>query len=260
MASKGRAWSWDELILICNLYFSIPFGQMHSRNPTVSALAQALGRTPGSIAMKLVNFASLDPAHKARGVSGLSGVSRADREVWEEFRSKWSARVLESEEKLSKLLAPPLKGPGKEFARFPSPRKATTTERSATVQIRTAQNFFRKVVLAAYGSKCCVTGIPIPDLLNASHIMPWSAFPEHRIDPRNGLCLAVHFDRAFDCGLITFSPEMRLVLSPELKGALPNEAIDREFVYREGVSLRLPERFAPSEEFLAYHREKIFLR
>jgi putative restriction endonuclease len=105
-----------------------------------------------------------------------------------------------------------------------------------------------------------VTGIPIPDLLNASHIMPWSAFPEHRIDPRNGLCLAVHFDRAFDCGLITFSPEMRLVLSPELKGALPNEAIDREFVYREGVSLRLPERFAPSEEFLAYHRENIFLR
>jgi hypothetical protein len=258
MASKGRAWSRDELILICNQYFSIPFGQMHSRNPTVIALAQALGRTPGSVAMKLVNFASLDPAHKARGVSGLPAVSRADREVWEEFRSKWSALALESEGKLSKLLAPPLRGPGKEFAKFPPPRKTNTTERSATVQIRTAQNFFRKVVLAAYGSKCCVTGIPIPDLLNASHIMPWSAFPEHRLDPRNGLCLAVHFDRAFDCGLITFSSDMRLVLSPELKGALPNEAIDREFVYREGVSLRLPERFAPSEKFLAYHREKIF--
>jgi hypothetical protein len=90
-ASKGRPWSRDELLVVCNLYFSLPFGQMHARNPVVIEFARALRRTPGSIAMKLVNFASLDPSQRARGISGLTGVSRADKEVWKEFQTNWQA-------------------------------------------------------------------------------------------------------------------------------------------------------------------------
>ena len=90
---KGKIWTRDELLAACNLYFTLPFGQMHSRNPTIIDMARALGRTPGSVAMKLVNFASLDPTHQARGVSGLKGTSRADCEVWKEFRSRWDSAV-----------------------------------------------------------------------------------------------------------------------------------------------------------------------
>jgi predicted restriction endonuclease len=259
--SKGRPWLRDELIVICNLYFSLPFGQMHARNPAVIATAQALGRTPGSVAMKLANFASLDPAHQARGVSGLRGVSRADKEIWDEFHSNWPDLATESEKRLVRLLsvqqAPVRKRPKTLPLLFSPPTGPTET--IASVRVRTMQSFFRKVVLAAYGGRCCVTGNPILELLVASHILPWSEFPEERVNPGNGLCLAAHFDRAFDSGLIAFKEDLRLVLSSELRSYLPDAAIEREFVSLESAQLRMPERFPPNQEFLEYHRRNIFL-
>ena len=132
------------------------------------------------------------------------------------------------------------------------------TEATRTVKVRTMQSFFRKVVLAAYGSRCCITGNPVQDLLVASHIMPWADFPAQRLNPRNGLCLAAHFDRAFDRGLIGFDDHIRLTLSPALKRYLPNDAIESEFMHREGQSLLSPERFPPDPYFVAYHRSRIF--
>src|ERR1017187_7144985 len=52
---KGKSWTHEELLIVCNLYVTLPFGQMHARNPIVVRLARALGRTSGSVAMKLVN-------------------------------------------------------------------------------------------------------------------------------------------------------------------------------------------------------------
>ena len=63
----------------------------------VIALAKALGRTPGSIAMKLNNFTSLDPDERSRGVSGLSGTSKLDKRVWDEFHQDWETLSIESE-------------------------------------------------------------------------------------------------------------------------------------------------------------------
>jgi len=55
-------WTRDELLVALNLYHKLTFGQMHSRQPAIMALAEKLGRGPNSLAMKLCNFASLDPA------------------------------------------------------------------------------------------------------------------------------------------------------------------------------------------------------
>ena len=97
----GRvAWSHDELVVACGLYFTLPFGQIHSRNPRIIRAAGLLGRTPSSVAMKLVNFASLDPAHRARGVKGLAGHSRNDELVWNEFHDNWDEMAILSETKL----------------------------------------------------------------------------------------------------------------------------------------------------------------
>lgn len=210
--------------------------------------------------MKLVNFASLDPAHQARGVSGLKGTSRADREIWEEFRSRWDSAVEESEMVLDRLI-PPEEAPSKgRNAGYQLPRKPHSgpTEKEASVRVRAGQTFFRRAVLAAYGARCCVTGNPIPELLTASHIVPWADFPEHRTNPQNGLCLAAHFDRAFDKGLITFDEQHRLKLSPIIKNWLPEPALEREFLPMESSPLRLPERFSPDEKFLEFHRKSIF--
>lgn len=252
-------WSRDELVIACGLYFTLPFGQMHSRNPKITKVAKLLGRTPSSLAMKLVNFASLDPAHQARGVKGLAGHSRSDEQVWTEFHDNWDRMTVLAETKFQNLEAAkePAAPEGSEPGAAYVPRDVPT-ETAATVKVRTMQSFFRKVVLAAYNSKCCITGNPVEDLLVASHILPWSEFPQHRLNPKNGLCLAAHFDRAFDRRLVTFDSEMRLVLSPVLKRYLPNPAIESEFVRREGQRLTCPDRFLPDADFLAYHRDRMF--
>ncbi|MHB8653429.1 MAG: HNH endonuclease [Terriglobia bacterium] len=120
------------------------------------------------------------------------------------------------------------------------------------------QSFFRRLILAAYESRCCVTGNPIPYLLIASHILPWGAFPKHRLDPHNGLCLAAHFDRAFDAGLITFGDDMKLMLGSAIRSHHADKAVAREFIAMQGTRLKPSERFPPNPEFLAYHRQEIF--
>jgi putative restriction endonuclease len=61
MKPGQKSWTREELILTINLYCKLPFGKLHSRNPDVIELAKLIDRTPGSVAFKLVNFASLDP-------------------------------------------------------------------------------------------------------------------------------------------------------------------------------------------------------
>ncbi len=249
-------WSHDHLLIVCGQYFTLPFGQMHARNPRVIELARLLNRTPSSVAMKLVNFASLDPAHQARGIKGLANHSRADELIWREFQTNWNQMSLSSETRLEELTAREriVAADGA----LPWPPSDCVTEVESTVVVRTMQSFFRKVVMAAYDSTCCITRNPVPALLVASHILPWSDFPGERLNPRNGLCLAVHFDRAFDRGLITLDEQMRLVLSPALREYLPNEALESEFVRREGQMLAHPDRFAPDPQFIAHHRSQIF--
>ncbi len=63
------------------------------------------------------------------------------------------------------------------------------TEIVTSVKQRRHQNFFRRIVLRSHNNRCCVIGNPIPELLRASHIVPWSQFVDERLNPRNGLCV-----------------------------------------------------------------------
>ena len=45
--------------------------------------------------MKMVNFASLDPAITSTGRVGLGNASALDREVWDEFHSDWERLAVE---------------------------------------------------------------------------------------------------------------------------------------------------------------------
>lgn len=67
MTTAPVRWTREQRLIAFALYCRTPFGKMHSRNPEIIKLAQLLGRTPGSLAMKLVNFASLDPAITSTG-------------------------------------------------------------------------------------------------------------------------------------------------------------------------------------------------
>lgn len=252
-----RDWTRDELILAMNLYCQLPFGRLHKGNPEIIRLAEALDRTPSSVSMKLCNFASLDPVHQRRGVKGLSGASAGDRQVWSEFHADWDRLAAESEglrEKLDETTSEP------DASRMELSEDTFigATDSTAVVRIRRAQRFFRKSVLASYNSCCCITEIAIPQLLIASHILPWSKFPNHRANPRNGLCLSRIHDAAFDQGFITFDDHFRLVLSRELRDATTNEVLRTSFRVFEGKPIHFPEKFLPDPEFVSSHRTNVF--
>jgi hypothetical protein len=260
--SQPVKWTREHLLIALNLYRKLPFGSFDGKNPIIQEVAAKMGRAPGSLGMKLCNFASLDPVQRARGIKGLEGASKQDRLMWNEFQSNPEKFGPESEQLLHDLFT---KDDSKEVdflqrdkVRLVAPSGPTEIE--TTVKTRRGQQFFRQSILNSYDVRCCITGIHVPRLLVASHIKPWGKFPEHRLDPRNGLCLSAIHDAAFDAGLITLDEKLRVVLSKRLRSFFPQPALDYNFLSFEAQPIRLPEKLAePDPEFLRYHREVIFI-
>lgn len=126
---------------------------------------------------------------------------------------------------------------------------------------RKGQDYFRRMILANYGGRCALTGIDIPQLLLASHIIPWAdkSHKNDRLNPCNGICLSALYDKAFDQGLITISPDdYSVVLSSVLRENKTKEYFDKHFGIIIGRKLMMPTEYLPNRDFLAYHREKVF--
>lgn len=257
MATQNSRWTREELLVAFNLYCQMPFGKMHARNPDIVRVAGALGRTPSSVAMKLVNFASLDPSITSTGRTGLGNASRADKSIWDEFNSDWEALAIESQTYLKTLVsksavAPPM--PSKQFDDLDEADYEGQTK-SVQIQARIKQSFFRKAVLSSYGGRCCITRISEPRLLVASHIVPWKSDPKTRLNPRNGLCLSALHDKAFDRGLIVITDDFRVDVSPTLSHFEKEPFIRDTLIAIHGQSITLPEKFRPEVAFLRRHRE-----
>lgn len=243
-----RKWTRDELIVAFNLYCKLPFGKIHIRNPLIIELAKAISRTPSSVSWKLANFARLDPSLQQRNIVGATHGAHGEVEVWDEFNNNWEKLAFESERLLGQMTGHVLD----EMPEFPVGR-----EREALVRTRVNQSFFRSAVLAAYGGCCCITGLSIPQLLNASHIVPWAVDASNRTNPRNGLCLNALHDRAFDCGMLTVTLDLKVKISNKIGQSA--DIASRDFLHRyEGAALKLPSRFMPHPKFLQYHNEKVF--
>lgn len=261
-------WTREHFLIALNLYCKLPFGKLDKGNPVIIDVARRMGRTPSSLAMKLCNFASLDPVQQARGIRGLPGATKLDREMWAEFRSHPGSLGPDSEQLLHDLFTSDndrevdfLERTKVRLERSRTAFPPTgSTESTASVKVRRGQQFFRQSILNAYGVRCCISGINVPRLLVASHIKPWGDFADHRLDPRNGLCLSSIHDAAFDSGLITLDQSLCVVLSKRLTAHFPQPALEQNFVPFEGRAIRLPDKLAePNGEFLAYHRETIFV-
>lgn len=259
MASTSNLWSRKELLIAFALYCRTPFGKMHRSNPEIIQLASLLGRTPSSLAMKLVNFASLDPAITATGRVGLRAASKGDRAVWTEFHDDWEALATES----SCMLAS-IDGEGRasqtsiesgEEETLPNYEGRT---KRVIAEVRVKQSFFRRAVLSSYLGRCCMSQLAEPQLLIASHIIPWGEDKSNRLNPRNGLCLSALHDRAFDKGLITVATDFRVIVSNRLKKNAANSFIGNAIAQIENKLIHLPEKFAPELEFLEWHYKHRF--
>ena len=248
-----RDWTREELIVAFNLYCKIPFGRIHIRNPLIIDLAKSIGRTPSAVSWKLANFARLDPALRKRNIAGATHGAQAEVDIWNEFNDNWEKLAFESERLLESMTGVRPEAEG-ETVNFPEGRT-----REAIVRTRINQGFFRAAVLAAYGAQCCITGLSLSQLLNASHIVPWSVDVKNRTNPRNGLCLNAIHDRAFDCGLITILPDLRVKVSPRVAKSGVDKAAEQFLCRFENAPISLPRRFTPDEDFLRYHNGRVFL-
>lgn len=255
MATRNL-WTREELILAFNLYLKIPFGKMHSTNKEVIHLANLVDRTPNSIALRLVNFASVDPVLKARGIKGMDGGTKIVQPIWDEFYTNQEELVFLSEKILAEKEHSTIENKYQDLLFDIKDLKGETVTRE--VKTRVNQSVFRQMVLANYATKCAITGIDVPELLYASHIVPWSVNEKERLNPENGICLSPLYDRAFDKGLIGINSNYEILLSTTLKKKKETDFYKLHFSSVEHHKITEPVKYLPRKEFLEYHLDTIF--
>ena len=136
------------------LYCRLPFGRLHSRNPEIVQFAEAIGRTPSALAMKLTNIASLDPEITSTGRTGLKGASAKDRAMWEEMHNDWERFAIESQQAIEavQVREESTEGLSQDGDDYP-----IGEDRAVRTTVRVGQSFFRSAVMSAYDGKCCIT-------------------------------------------------------------------------------------------------------
>jgi putative restriction endonuclease len=256
MKQGQRLWTREELILALNLYLKLPFGKLHSGTSEIIYLGKLIGRNANAVAMRLNNFASVDPYHQKRGIKGLSGGIKQVVPIWNEFKDNKELLLFESEQILSKKEHISLE---KKYADVLEDIVDLKGEdKLRLVKTRINQEVFRKMVIANYEGKCAITGIDVQPLLLASHIIPWSKNKQERLNPENGICLSAFYDRAFDKGYIGINEKLETLVSKHLKRKMKTEYYIKHFAFLNGIKINKPTKYFPKKDFLHYHLDTVF--
>ena len=258
----GKRWTRDETILALSFYYETPYGKINRSNKYLQSMADLMQRSLSSLIMKMVNLASLDESLLRRGVTSLPHSSKLDKDVWSEFKGKYEYLLLEKERILSsyntsiKLTNPKVKHlpPAIDLKYY--------TPKERLVLVRKGQDFFRKAVLSAYGERCCMTGIAIPELLQACHIMPYNKCKNinDRLNPSNGICLNYLTHKAFDLGFISIHKDTKTIMVSNCLKKHPriDKTTKNWLLFLENKSINYPERNMPEYTYLEYHNDCIF--
>lgn len=251
--SKRRLWTREELIVTLALYFQLPFGRLNQSTPEVKKLAALIGRSNSSVAIRLVNFAACDPYILSSGRHGMSAGVAVCKPIWDEFINNQERLFMEAESIKATYLQKTI-----EQVLGINEVNLKGEVREAVIKQRVNQNVFRTMILNNYNNTCAITGINIPTLLIASHIIPWADNEETRLNPENGICLSPLYDKAFDNGFIGINEDYKLVLSKELKDYSSRDFYQKHFGVVENKKIILPEEHKPDLNFLEYHYQNIF--
>lgn len=245
--ASGKRWTELEIEQAIALYFVTPFGRLHQNNPHVVELAKRLGRTSGSVALKLVNLASIDETLDRKGMSNFS---RLDKRVWDRVFNQMllSASNISEDNSFTSEIS----------VGFSENQQAIFNS-NATIGIdvftittaRQGQRQFRKIISANYDYSCAVSGISQQELLIAGHISPWSKDKKNRLNPSNGILLNRLHEKAFDDGLISFDDNGGILYSDRLKPETRNKLKEIEI---DGY-LREPSKFKPDMKLIRTHRK-----
>lgn len=210
--------------------------------------------------MQACNIASCDSELRDKGIVGLENRGKQAERLWADFQSDPEQIADEAEamrERFDSSNSPFRSSSQGDAAAFTKPPSGPT-EVLREIRTRRVQRFFRNALHASYEGRCALTGLTVPEVLTASHIIPWSEDRARRADPRNGVLLNSLHDRAFDRGLMTFDENLRVVLSVELKHTALGDYATATFAAYEGQALAQPKQFEPAADALEYHRNHRF--
>lgn len=243
-----NAWSREDIIIAYALYCITPLGKINPSNKVIQQVAETIPHSVASIVMRMRNFQYIDP----KVSSGLKNVAKADRMIYEEFKHDWGSLSLEAETLTGLAIfdSSPLQGA--------KPLSSLTNHG----RVSRERHFFKQAVLAAYDDRCFISGCALPQMLVASHIKPYSQCRSEadRVSPDNGICLNTFYDKAFDRGLITITPSMKIYVSPIILDSPQDAFTARWLASLDGMVLPPPPRFPPRRELLEYHNDEIFRR
>ncbi len=129
------------------------------------------------------------------------------------------------------------------------------TDVERIVRQRIGQDIYRESLMDYWGGACAVTGIKIPELLRASHAIPWTECQSDadRLNVFNGFLLAAHLDALFDRHLVSFENTGQILYAP---------AISSEIREALGLSCAFGLRHISDDHvpFLENHRTKFLER
>ncbi len=253
---ENKLWSREELILALSVYFQLTFGRLNHTTPEVKELARLIGRSDNSAAIRLTNYAACDPYIINSGRKGMSAGRKVCQPIWDEFANDRERLFFEAQRIKANLLHQSM-----EETLHISSSDLEGKERLAVIRQRVNQTVFRSMILSNYEGRCAITGINIPELLVAGHIIPWrESTPLQKLNPENGICLSGLYDLAFDKGFITISPDDYSVqVSSALREYETQDYYDKHFGNLPGRKITLPIEHKPNKDFLAYHRDHVFV-
>ena len=245
-------WTREETIVAFNVYCKIPFKSSSKTHPMIIRYAKILGRSPSSLNMKVGNIGRLDPDLKEQGITGLIHGAKMEEEVWNEFYGNPELLAFESE-KIIALLSNQSIEVSTSIKTDDLPQGS---ERSVIIKQRVNQSFFRSAVMSAYNFRCCISGVTVPDLLEACHIVDWSQDEQNRTNPKNGLCMNPFFHKAYDKYLLGITPELKIVISEELIQNVIDTSFQSYLRELDGRNILLPDKFFPQRELLEMHYDR----
>lgn len=248
----NRNWTREETIIAFNVYCKIPFKDSNKNHPMIKKYADIIGRSPGSLNMKIGNIGRLDPKLRERGIVGLAHGSKIEQMVWEEFYSNPESFSYESERLIAKYANDSIEN----TTNIIIDDLPAGKDRETMVKTRVNQSFFRSAVMTSYDYKCCISGVGNPGLLEACHIVGWAEDNQNRTNPENGLCLNSLFHRAYDNYLLAITPDYEIIISDDFIEKVEEESFKIYLEEINGRQINMPTRFYPQKEFLDFHYQK----
>jgi len=101
---------------------------------------------------------------------------------------------------------------------------------------RRGQSDFRSRIMGAYKQKCLLTGVDIPEVLEAAHIIPVKYGGSD--ETGNGVCLRVDIHRLFDSGNIRFKPDGSIALSSAVTNSSNYTSLPKKITYPPALNMK----------------------